>query len=219
MHKYTAVIFDFDGTIAYTAKAVWNSLRYGFEKAGLVLPQDYSSDDRNLANTVYEMVENFYPQASDDILKIVADGVNEHYRYLSEYPDTVLYPHIRELLLYLKSADIPTGILSNKGHYSLGRILKTKDWMRYFTSYCGVKDDDEEVKEKGDRLKDYLTLFDTTDCIYIGDSAGDVRAAEYNKIPCIGVLYGDGDKRLVVESKPDYICETPADLLKFFEEH
>lgn len=49
MHRYSAVLFDFDGTLADTAKDVWDSVRYGFKKNGLSIPDNYAADDRNLA--------------------------------------------------------------------------------------------------------------------------------------------------------------------------
>ena len=121
MHRYSAVLFDFDGTLADTAKDVWDSVRYGFKKNGLSIPDNYAADDRNLAKLNEQIVAELYPGSPETLGRQVAADVAHHYRNLNTYPRTQLYPYIKELLSALRAAQIPTGILSNKGHASLGR--------------------------------------------------------------------------------------------------
>lgn len=216
MHRYSAVLFDFDGTVAYTARDVWESVRYGFATCGLTIPEDYASDDRNLAYLVPDMVHQLYPEVPESIGGKVEQAVSRHYRYENTYPYTTLYPCVEQVLKLLRESGIPTGILSNKGHLSLGRILRTKGWEQYFTSYRGTLDTDADTLNKVQRLAAYSKTFDLSDALYIGDSAGDVEAARANHIRSVGVLYGDGDKALVLQSQPDVLCIQPQDLLEFF---
>ena len=214
MHRYSAVLFDFDGTLADTAKDVWDSVRYGFKKNGLSIPDNYAADDRNLAKLNEQIVAELYPGSPEELGRQVAADVAHHYRNLNTYPRTQLYPYIKELLLALRAAQIPTGILSNKGHASLGRILKEKGWLDYFDSYRGTLDSDDDTLGKVDRLRNYMAAFDTSDAVYIGDSAGDVEAAKANGLYVIGVLYGDGDPELVRRAGPDAVASTPEALLE-----
>ena len=48
MAKYDAVIFDFDGTVAYTAADVWDSLRWAARRLGGELDGEFSKNDANL---------------------------------------------------------------------------------------------------------------------------------------------------------------------------
>lgn len=216
MRRFSAVLFDFDGTLAYTAADVWDSVRYGFSRFGLKLPDTYAQDDRNLAKLVEVMVSELYPQASDDVKTAASQAVSDHYRNLSTYANTVLYPGIQDALELLKKNGIPVGILSNKGHLSLGRILKTKGWLHYFTSYCGTSDTD--VPQKTVRLASYSRNFDLTNSVYIGDSASDIYAARENGLPTIGVLYGDGDSEDLLGSQPDVILASSEALYHYFKE-
>ena len=217
MVKYSAVIFDFDGTVARTAEDVWDSVRYGFESCGLTLPESFSGDSRNLFNAPGDMVEMLYP-GSDPALRLrVDEGVAHHYREITSYPNTVLFPGIRELLELLLAEGIPTGILSNKAHPALGRVLEVKGWGRYFTSYRGSLESDGDLSDKVARLREYKKQFDLTDPVYVGDSASDVIAAKANGFHSVGLLYGDGDPALVRESRPDVLCETPEELRTYFE--
>lgn len=214
MHRYSAVLFDFDGTLADTAKDVWDSVRYGFGKNGLSIPDNYAADDRNLAKLNEQIVAELYPGSPETLGRQVAADVAHHYRNLNTYPRTQLYPYIKELLSALRAAQIPTGILSNKSHASLGRILKEKGWLDYFDSYRGTLDSDDDTLGKVDRLRNYMAAFDTSDAVYIGDSAGDVEAAKANGLYVIGVLYGDGDPELVRRAGPDAVASTPEALLE-----
>lgn len=218
MHRYSAILFDFDGTVAYTAKDVWSSVRYGFAQYGLTLPEDYAADDRNLAYLVPDMVAQLYPGAPAALGARVESAVACHYRRVNEYPDTRLYPDLDTILEALLAQNIPTGILSNKNHFSLGRILRKKGWARYFTSYRGTLDTDPDTLGKKERLAAYMRSFDVSDAVYIGDSPGDVEGARANGLRSVGVLYGDGDKELVIKSKPDVLCGTTKDLLHFIME-
>lgn len=216
MRQFSAVLFDFDGTLAYTAADVWDSVRYGFSRFGLELPDAYARDDRNLAKPVEVMVSELYPQVGDDVGTAVNQAVSDHYRNLSAYTNTVLYPGIQNTLALLKENGIPVGILSNKGHLSLGRILKMKGWLHYFTSYCGTLDTD--TRRKAGRLESYSKNFDLTNSVYIGDSASDVYAARENGLQTIGVLYGDGDSENLISSQPDVVLASSEALYRYFKE-
>lgn len=216
MRRFSAVLFDFDGTLADTAADVWDSVRYGFSQLGLELPDAYAHDDRNLAKLVEVMVSELYPQVSDDVKTAVSQAVSDHYRNISTYTNTVFYPGIENALELLQKNGIPVGILSNKGHLSLGRILKMKGWLHYFTSYCGTSDTDDSPKTE--RLASYSKNFDLTNSVYIGDSASDIYAARANGLPTIGVLYGDGDSEDLIGSRPDVVLASSEALYRYFKE-
>lgn len=216
MGRFTAVLFDFDGTVARTAEDVWDSVRYGFTACGLELPADFSGDNRNLFQSPGEMVERLYPGSGPALCQRADEAVAHHYRELSTHPNTALFPGIKELLELLLEERIPTGILSNKAHPALGRLLELKGWDRCFTSYRGSLPTDGDLGDKVHRLRHYMKDFDVTNAAYIGDSASDVIAAKENGLLSIGLTYGDGDGELVKKSGPDVLCTVPEELLDYF---
>lgn len=217
MEKFSAVLFDFDGTVAHTADDVWESVKYGFETCGLELPAAYMADSRNLYYSAGEMARQLYPETNAALEESINAAVARHYRTITTYPHTVLFPGIRELLELLLREGIPTGILSNKPQPALERVLTMKGWDRYFTSYRGTLPTDGDQYGKVERLADYMKSFDLSHAVYIGDSYGDVDAAKANGLRSIGLTYGDGDGELVKKSGPDILCTAPEELLAYFE--
>lgn len=216
MRRFSAVIFDFDGTVADTAADVWCSVRCGFAACGLTLPDGFAADNRNLAYSVAEMVKMLHPDAPAEAAAQADMATTQHYRDLSGYENTKMYHGVAKLLAALRAAGIPTGILSNKGDCSLSRILDTKGWRELFTSSRGTRDGDPQ--EKTARLRAYLPAFDTQNAVYIGDSEWDVTAARDNGLFSVGVLYGDGDRDAMRRACPDVLCETDMDLYHYFME-
>ena len=49
MARFTALIFDFDGTVAYTAPDVWDAVEAGTLVFGKKIDPDYRADPRNLS--------------------------------------------------------------------------------------------------------------------------------------------------------------------------
>lgn len=213
--EFTAVLFDFDGTLADTAADVWDSVAYGFTVCGLTLDPDFSGDPRNLAMPVTRMVELLYPELPEEVGQRVRQNVNYHYQYISQYEKTVLYDGILELLQWLKSRHIPMGILSNKTHDALERVLEIKGWRQYFDAVQGTEPKPVEL-DKVQRLGAFAKRFSGRPVAYVGDSPWDVEAARGNGLFSVGVLYGDGDAALVQAAKPDVVCVTPAALKEFF---
>ena len=124
--KYKMILWDFDGTLAYTGKDVWNSLEYAAEKCGGRLPEEFVSEDSNLGKSVKEIFQRIVPVPEEEKYAMFEELVRVHYRTLSEYQDTYLYPGIYELLLDMKEAGIINYIITMKPEEALERILEKK---------------------------------------------------------------------------------------------
>lgn len=58
---YKMILWDFDGTLAYTGKDVWDSLQYAAKKCGGELPEAFISEDSNLGKSVKEVFDQIVP--------------------------------------------------------------------------------------------------------------------------------------------------------------
>ena len=52
------------------------------------------------------------------------------------------------------------------------------------------------------------------DAIYIGDEVRDIKSAKKAGIPIAAVTFGFNSKEALEKESPDYLCDTPAELVK-----
>ena len=96
--KYKVILWDFDGTLANTGADVWDSLEYAAGKLGGSMDEKFKSCDSNLGKPMREIFRQVHPFPGEEKLATFDEWVTIHYRTISEYPKTELYPGIREIL-------------------------------------------------------------------------------------------------------------------------
>ena len=96
--KYKVILWDFDGTLANTGADVWDSLEYAAGKLGGSMDEKFKSCDSNLGKPMGEIFRQVHPFPGEEKLATFDEWVTIHYRTISEYPKTELYPGIRETL-------------------------------------------------------------------------------------------------------------------------
>lgn len=217
MMIYNAVIFDFDGTIAYTAKDVWGSIEYATKRLGCIVPAVIMNDDSNLGLSTLEIFKELEPTPHIEKFEGFNKDISRHYRNISMYPETYLYPGVEELIKLLIKKDIPRYIVTMKPKEPLERILKIKEWDLMFDGWYTPDCFEGVTYTKEELIK---ILIDTSlqgyECVYIGDSYTDVIAARKNNIDCIGVTYGDGDIQKIIDQKPTYVFDDVYELTRMF---
>ena len=58
---------------------------------------------------------------------------------------------------------------------------------------------------------------DVENTVYIGDSEVDVETSKNAKLPCIAVTWGFRDKKVLESLNPEYIVDSPSDVLRIIE--
>lgn len=212
---YNAVIFDFDGTLAFTREDVWDSVEYAAMSVGGSLPVAFRADPRNLALPTHAVFSAIKGSASDERFDAFTLALRKHYRELNDFSKTVLYPGIEAILQRLLGAGIPAYIVTAKPQEPLRKILRVKGWARFFRACFSPDSFGGDDRSKTELLR---LMLDSHLCdpaaVYIGDSPGDVIAARNNGIPVIGVLYGDGDVERLRSENPDFVASTVGELAK-----
>ena len=215
--KYNAVIFDFDGTIAYTAEDVWDSIEYAANRLGSIMPDKIKNDDSNLALSTKELFYKLNPMPTLERFEDFDKDITIHYRKISNYSKTFMYPDIEGFIRLLINKNIPRYIVTMKPREPLERILKIKGWEFMFDGWYtpdyfdGIIYAKEELIEIliNKKLKGYKS-------VYIGDSYTDVIAARKNEIDCIGVTYGDGDLQKLINQEPTYVFNNVNEIIRLF---
>lgn len=215
--KYNAVIFDFDGTLAYTSKDVWDSIEYAAGRIGGSLPAEVKSNDSLLSLSVYELFNMLDPVPPKNLLYVFEREISVHYRTISTYPNTFLYPGAEEFIKFLSVRKIPRYIVTMKPKIPLERILKIKNWNYMFAGWYTPDYKPENIYTKEELIRILInTELAGYSCIYIGDSYTDVIAARKNNIDCAGVTYGDGDTKKLINERPAYVIDNINKLMSLF---
>ncbi len=215
--KYNAAIFDFDGTLADTGSDVWKSIEYAAVKLGGHIDGGFMKDAGNLGASMEDIFKAVRPTLPDRFFYQFKEEIKHHYRSVSEYPDTDLYPGIEALLLGMKKEKIPRFIVSAKPLIALERILYMKKWDVLFTGWYSQETED------GIKISKRVLIEQLKKCIlagfrpvYVGDTYTDVIAARESHIDCIAAVYGDGNVDKLLSEKPAHVILKASELEAFF---
>lgn len=199
------ILFDLDGTLVDSAGDIIDCL----QKAYSVV-----SPTRNviiIKTFIGPPLAEVIKLATPDITKDEADCVIKEFRIRydnSDFPKTVPYEGVHDLILNLKNDGMRLFVVTNKPLVATSQILK-KIRKEYFsdviTPDCipGVK------MEKSQMVSHLIEKWNLSrkECIMIGDSDADVKAAQVNGIASVAVLSGYGDKGNIAVVNPDYVIE------------
>lgn len=211
--KYSALLFDLDGTLTDSAPGIMNCLRHALDIMGYDMP---------------EKPESFLgPPLQDSFAKYcgmnekqVAEAVRlfrERYRDTGLFENSV-YEGVPEMLNRLKASGKRLMVATCKADIYAERILDRFGLAGYF-EFVGGAELGGARSEKWEVIEYVLGSTDITDrsgVLMIGDRKHDVIGAKKCGISCMGILWGYGSEEELSEAGADYIAKTPpetADML------
>lgn len=215
MVKYKMILWDFDGTLAYTGKDVWNSLEYAAALCGGKFPKDFMENDGNLGIPMMEIYKKIVPYPGEEKFSEFDALVTKHYRELSDYSDTYLYPGIQEVIDSARAHHLKQYIITMKPEAALERILVTKGWMGLFDGWYSPDSFEGKERTKSELISHVLAGGSAErECIYIGDTWSDIVASRENRIDSVGITYGDGDTKLLLDQNPTFVVDNAFEIGK-----
>ncbi len=209
--RFTKYIFDFDGTIMDTKDDVWVSIGYACARSGYELHDSFRSNPVNLSLGIREIFEIISSGKDPDGFEKFNSLLTHHYREINDFKYSCLYAQMDQLLSFLTETGRTRIIVSNKPLPPLLKILDHHNLTRSFDAVHSTDTPDTPSIPKSSILKQ-LVQDQPEDCVYIGDSFTDVLASKENHICSVGVLYGDGDKELLKNARPDYLVSSSSEL-------
>lgn len=211
---FKGFIFDMDGTLLNT------------------LP-----DMVLITNEVLEL-EGFPPHTDEEILTFVGDGVKSLIlqaipdgasdeqvnrivaNFRSHYSDhgvnlSKQFDGMEDVLAQLKQQGKKLGIMSNK--FEAG-VFTVRD--RYFPGLFDATHGESDVIPRKPDPTGILACVEEmgltpNECIYFGDSHGDMLAAHNAGVTACAVKWGYQPLAMLESAQPDAWAETPQDILKF----
>ena len=191
--KYKAVIFDFDMTLADSAKVIYVLLNecaedFGYKK------QSFDYLYPVIGNTHEIMIRRVTGETDKKKLQEII----EHYRKLCRNKmaeKTVLFDGVKDTLVEMKSEGIKLGLFSLKLTEVLLDILRINDISEVFASVVGCLDVKAPKPDPSGLILSLEKLnVSKTEALYVGDSLVDAGAAKNAGIDFCAMLKGSTKK-------------------------
>jgi len=200
-------IFDFDGTLIDSfnksiEKLNLLSTEFGFRK---ITPEEVANlRDLTARELIHHLKIPFYK------VPIVV------YRARKELKNDMLelapFVGIYEVLQRLYDTNAYLGIVTSNSQENVKTWLKFNKMDHFFKFIHSASN----LFGKGTIIKKVLKKYgiDKDQALYIGDETRDIEAAKENGIHSVSVTWGFNSEKILLQSKPSYFVQEPADLLK-----
>lgn len=203
------IIFDFDGTLADTLPyyiRTMNSLscKYGYKKIS-------KARENTLKDMRPKEILDYLGISIIDlcfIINTVKASLNEKIEFF-----TPTVP-IREVLLKLKKNGYRLGIITSNSKDNVDKFLKNNRLNLFDFVHSG-----SSIFGKGRVISGFLKdrNIKPKEAIYVGDEIMDIEAAKEAEIDIIAVSWGFNSKQALKELQPDFLINTPKELMEIFE--
>ncbi len=214
--RYSAVIFDLDGTVMDSGEGIVRSAEYALAKMGIDC-----GDRQKLFGFIGPPLEDGFR----DIAGLDGEDAKTAVKYYRErysvkgIEECTPYEGIPELLSDLKAKGVRLYIGSSKPELFVKQILQNHGLDTYFEYVAGATFDGS-IGTKEEVLRYLLENIeiDKASTLMIGDRYHDIEGAHAVGLKVAAVLYGFGSKEEFEEYGAEYIAADAADLLKIITE-
>lgn len=197
-------VFDLDGTLHHTEKALLPAIRAALEEAGVT-----GIDDERINSLYGEPLEVFASVLLDGTGAdegTFREGIRRHQR--RTLPESgKLYPGVEKMLSEASSSGWTLAVLSNAGLDYIELVTSTLGIRRLFSHLRGRDGGDGR---KTARLMDLMAATDCSLAVMAGDRYHDIEAAREAGIPSIGCGYGYGAPREI--ERADHVVRTAREI-------
>ena len=207
---YKAVFIDLDGTITESGEGCMNAARYMFEKAG------YEENDEVrirafVGPPVKHHLINAYGFPEEEAARIYA-YYREYYLSKGMY-ESRLYDGIEDALCAIKSSGKALYVATSKPEIMAIPILERYGLLGIFDAVFGARHE-EGIFDKTQVLEYAMNRLGGAPAgsVMVGDRSHDILGGRAVGIDTVGVLYGYGDRKELMDCGPDYLVDTTADL-------
>ncbi|MBQ1965664.1 MAG: HAD family hydrolase [Clostridia bacterium] len=214
MKPFQTAIFDLDGTLLNTLDDLTDSVNHTLATFGY--PTKTREEIRNaIGNGARLLIARSLPEGtSEERITELHEAYHQWYSAHSQIK-TAPYDGILPLLDELRRRGIQMAVVSNKGDAQVKPLVKS-----YFPQIDLAVGERKDFGKKPcpDSVLDVMKQLNATPetTLYVGDSEVDVLTAQNAGIPAVAVTWGFRDKELLSSHNPDYLIDTPQELLKLF---
>lgn len=204
------MLFDFDGTLADSLDLglkIANNLAMEMGRSPMTHDEIQHLRSMTLAKALKELRIPLW-----QIPLMISRGLNEYRHLLHEIHP---FEGIHDMLLDLKKLGINMALLTSNTKDNVNNFLRIWD-LQYFDWVEGTSGILKKHRSIKHQLKKHNLL--KKQVIYIGDEVRDIDAAHHCGIKVIAVSWGFHTKDLLVSHDPDYLVDTPQEIVKIARE-
>ena len=214
--NFESILFDLDGTIINSEVGVTSCVVYALRKFGIE-ETDRALLRKFLGPPLSDSFMRFYGFDAEKAEKAV-EYYRERYVPIGVHENEV-YEGIIDLLEALRAGGKRIYIATSKPEHFAKGILSELGLDKYFDGIFGSTLD--ESRNSKDKVLAYAINeigLEKEGSVMVGDRFHDVDGAAVNGLPCIGVLYGFGDRDELQSAGAMALAETPMELKKLLLE-
>jgi phosphoglycolate phosphatase len=205
------LLFDLDGTLTDPRAGIVGSLRFALEQVAAPCPTDDV-----LAGYIGPPLRGaFATLLSTDDSERIEEAIG---LYRQRFAGTGLYENrvydgVPQMLERAGAAATAVYVATSKPAVYAERIVRHFGLAQHFRKVYGP-DLDGRYEDKAELLAHLLKSESVAPeaAIMIGDRQADVRAAKASGVRSIGVLWGYGSERELIDAGADALCATPGEL-------
>ena len=204
---YHTILFDLDGTLTDSQEGITKSVQYALAHFGIEV-EDLASLRRFIGPPLTESFKAFYGMDDHDA-QVGLVKYRERFTDVG-WAENAVYPGIAELAADLKKAGKRLLLATSKPEVQALKIMEHFGLSAHFDLICGPALNAPDGYGKADVIRDALrraNVTDLTGIVMVGDRRHDVEGAHAVGLPCIGVLYGYGEREELAACHADCIVE------------
>lgn len=210
--KYTAAIFDLDGTLLNTLGDLTDAVNAAIVPRGLTAVTENQVRER-VGNGIRKLIERCMPEGTTDA---DIDACLEKFRaYYSEHLMHRTHPYdgVADALRALKGAGMQIAVLSNK-YDPAAKALIEHFFPGLVDLTLGERPDVPRKPDPASCLELLRGLgADPEKTVYIGDSAVDMNTAKNAGLASIGVTWGFRSREVLADAGAGVILDRPYELI------
>lgn len=210
--KYKAILFDNDGTIVDTERAIIESFKHAMKD---VLNDENPNIDEFKSLIGIPLIDQFRHFCKDEeVVDQLTKAYRKHnYETFDQYASN--FEGLPEILKTLKDMGYFMGIVTSKQHGNTVTGLEVMGLTEIF-EYIQGSDDYEIHKPEAGCLKHACEEigFDPNEVLYVGDSVYDIHSGNGAGCDTAAVLWGVFSKEKLMTENPTFVLEKPTDLLE-----
>ncbi len=201
------IIMDFDGVIADT-------IHLAIKTANIMLKEEGYRERVGIKELREKGLKGLTKEIKLPICRVPLYIRKSHGAFRREAASVKIFPGMKEALARIKNGR-KLAIVTSNSKENVDEILKNNGMGNFFDfTMAGV-----DVFGKAHKMKKALNTAGVSkeEAVCVGDEVRDVEAARKAGLRIIAVSWGFNSKKLLEKNKPDYVAESPDELLELIK--